>query len=143
MMGAAVTVCGPPTLIPRGIAEALDVDVSYSLDDLGEADVVYALRMQRERMTDTFVPSIREYAVNYQINSRRLGPRQLLMHPGPVNRGVELSPEVIDGPASLMTAQVESGLVVRMAILYELLAGGEPRVSADSELQQATSRLLE
>jgi len=138
MMGAEVTVCGPPTLIPRGISEALGVDVAYSLDDLGEADVVYALRMQRERMTDTFVPSIREYAVNYQINERRLGPRQLLMHPGPVNRGVELSPAVIDGPASLMTAQVESGLVVRMAILYELLAGGEPRVSADSELPAPT-----
>ena len=77
------------------------------------------------------MPSIREYAAHYQIDSRRLGPRQLLMHPGPVNRGVELSPEVIDGPASLITAQVESGLVVRMAILYELLAGGEPRGSGD------------
>ena len=127
-MGAEVTVCGPPTLIPRGIAEALGCEVAYDLDGLGEADVVYALRMQRERMTDTFVPSIREYATHYQIDSRRLGPRQLLMHPGPVNRGVELSPEVIDGPASLITAQVESGLVVRMAVLYELLAGGgEPR----------------
>ncbi|MDX6584205.1 MAG: aspartate carbamoyltransferase catalytic subunit [Solirubrobacterales bacterium] len=127
-LGAEVTVCGPPTLIPRGVERALGVKVAYTLDELGEADVVYALRMQRERMNDTFVPSIREYAVNYQIDSRRLGPRQLLMHPGPVNRGVELSPEVIDGPASLITAQVESGLVVRMAVLYELLAGsGEPR----------------
>ncbi len=123
-LGAEVTVCGPPTLLPRGIEAALGVNVAHTLDDLGEADVVYALRMQRERMTDTFVPSIREYAINYQIDSRRLGPRQLLMHPGPVNRGVELSPEVIDGPASLITAQVESGLVVRMAILYEMLAGG-------------------
>jgi aspartate carbamoyltransferase catalytic subunit len=135
MLGAEVTVCGPPTLIPRGIEEALGVSVAYTLDDLGEADVVYALRMQRERMTDTFVPSLREYAANYQIDSRRLGPRQLLMHPGPVNRGVELSPEVIDGPASLITTQVESGLVVRMAVLYELLAGGgEPRgASAEGE----------
>jgi aspartate carbamoyltransferase catalytic subunit len=135
-LGAEVTVCGPPTLIPRGIEAALGVNVAYTLDDLGEADVVYALRMQRERMTDTFVPSIREYAMNYQIDSRRLGPRQLLMHPGPVNRGVELSPEVIDGPASLITRQVESGLVVRMAVLYELLAGGggEPRsATADGE----------
>jgi len=129
LMGAEVTICGPPTLIPRDAADALGVDVSYSLDDLGEADVVYALRMQRERMGESFVPSIREYAAHYQIDSRRLGPRQLLMHPGPVNRGIELSPEVIDGPASLITAQVESGLVVRMAILYELLAGGEPRGS--------------
>jgi len=141
-LGAEVTVCGPPTLIPRGIETALGVEVAHSLDDLGEADVVYALRMQRERMTDTFVPSIREYATAYQIDSRRLGPRQLLMHPGPVNRGIELSPEVVDGPSSLITAQVESGLVVRMAILYELLAGGaEPRGagdSADSELPAPT-----
>jgi aspartate carbamoyltransferase catalytic subunit len=124
MMGAEVTLCGPPTLIPREIDEALGCAVAYDLEKLGEADVVYALRMQRERMRESFVPSIREYAVNYQIDSRRLGPRQLLMHPGPINRGVELSPEVIDGPNSLITEQVESGLVVRMAILYELLAGG-------------------
>ena len=109
--------------MPRGVGAALGVDVAYTLDGLGEADVVYALRMQLERMTDSFVPSMREYAINYQIDSRRLGPRQLLMHPGPVNRGIELSPDVIDGPASLITAQVESGLVVRMAVLYELLAG--------------------
>jgi aspartate carbamoyltransferase catalytic subunit len=141
LMGAEVTVCGPPTLIPRGISEALDVEVAYDLDRLGEADVVYALRMQRERMGESFVPSIREYAARYQIDDRRLGPRQLLMHPGPVNRGVELSPEVIDGPASLITAQVQSGLVVRMAILYELLAGGEPRgagARADDELPAPT-----
>jgi len=126
-MGAEVTVCGPPTLIPRGIEDALGCAVSYELDGLEEADVVYALRMQRERMRESFVPSIREYAAKYQIDSRRLSPRQLLMHPGPVNRGVELSGEVIDGPNSLITQQVESGLVVRMAILYELLTGGRPR----------------
>ena len=143
LMGAEVTVCGPPTLIPRGAAEALGVQVEHSLDRLGEADVVYALRMQRERMNESFVPSIREYAANYQIDARCLGPRQLLMHPGPVNRGIELSSEVIDGPASLITAQVESGLVVRMAILYELLAGGEQRGgggarSEEGELQAPT-----
>jgi aspartate carbamoyltransferase catalytic subunit len=130
LMGAEVTLCGPPTLIPRGI-EALGPEVSYDLDGLGEADVVYALRMQRERMSESFVPSLREYAARYQIDSRRLGPRQLLMHPGPVNRGVELAPEVIDSPQSLIAAQVESGLVVRMAIIYELLTGREgPRESA-------------
>jgi len=130
-MGADVTLCGPPTLIPRDAAEALDCAVAYDLGGLGEADVVYALRMQRERMSDSFVPSLREYAARYQIDSRRLGPRQLLMHPGPVNRGIELSAEVIDGPSSLITAQVESGLVVRMAILYELLAAGDrPRGGA-------------
>jgi aspartate carbamoyltransferase catalytic subunit len=123
-MGAEVTVSGPPTLIPRGI-DALGCSVSYTLDAVGEADVIYALRMQRERMGESFVPSIREYAANYQIDARRLAPRQLLMHPGPVNRGVELAAEVIDSPNSLIAEQVESGLVVRMAILYELLAGGE------------------
>lgn len=125
-MGAEVTLAGPPTLIPRGIEE-LGCAVSYTLDDLGEADVVYALRMQQERMADSFVPSLREYAITYQINGRRLGPRQLLMHPGPVNRGVELSSEVIDGPNSLITTQVASGLLVRMAILYEILAGSGDR----------------
>jgi len=134
MVGAEVTLCGPPTLIPRGAEEALGCKVAYDLEGLGEADVVYALRMQRERMRESFVPSIREYAARYQIDSRRLGPRQLLMHPGPVNRGVELSPEVIDGPNSLIAAQVESGLVVRMAILYELLTGDErPRGAAARE----------
>jgi aspartate carbamoyltransferase catalytic subunit len=123
-MGAEVTVCGPPTLIPRGI-EAFGCDVSHSLDGIGEADVVYALRMQKERMGESFVPSLREYAAIFQIDSRRLNPRQLLMHPGPVNRGVELSGEAIDSPQSLIAEQVAAGLVVRMAILYELLAGGD------------------
>jgi aspartate carbamoyltransferase catalytic subunit len=135
-MGAEVTVCGPPTLIPRGIEE-LGCAVAYDLDRLEEAEVVYALRMQRERMSESFVPSLREYAARYQIDARRLGARQLLMHPGPVNRGVELSPEVIDSPSSLMTAQVESGLVVRMAILYELLAAGDrPRGTARLEVAE-------
>lgn len=121
-LGAKVTVAGPPTLIPRGI-EALGCDVRWTLDDLGEADVVYALRMQNERMTDSWVPSIREYATWYQINGRRLSPKQILMHPGPVNRGVELSGEVVDSPQAVITAQVEAGVVVRMAVLYEVLAG--------------------
>jgi aspartate carbamoyltransferase catalytic subunit len=81
--------------------------------------------MQRERMADALVPSLREYAARYQIDARRLEPRQLLMHPGPVNRGVELAAEVIDSPQALITEQVASGLVVRMAILYELLSGGD------------------
>jgi aspartate carbamoyltransferase catalytic subunit len=79
--------------------------------------------MQRERMTDSLVPSLREYAAVYQIDGRRLGPRQLLMHPGPVNRGVELAAEVIDSPQALISQQVAAGVVVRMAVLYELLAG--------------------
>jgi aspartate carbamoyltransferase catalytic subunit len=121
-MGAHVTVAGPPTLIPRGI-EALGCDVRFSLDELGDADVVYALRMQNERMDQAFVPSLREYAAEFQINGRRLRPRQVLMHPGPVNRGVELSGEVVDSPQSVITAQVEAGVVVRMAVLFEVLAG--------------------
>jgi aspartate carbamoyltransferase catalytic subunit len=138
-MGCEVTVCGPPTLIPRGI-EALGCQVRYTLDDLGEADVVYALRMQRERMQGAYVPSLREYAARYQIDGRRLGPNQLLMHPGPVNRGVELAAEVIDSPQALIVEQVESGVVVRMAVLYELLAGGGPeRRAADrAPLGEAT-----
>ena len=121
-----MTVCGPPTLIPRDV-ERLGCEVRYDLDDLGEADVVYALRMQNERMGDAFVPSLREYVARYQIDGRRLEPRQLLMHPGPVNRGVELAAEVIDSPQALIVDQVASGLVVRMAILYELLSGGGAR----------------
>ena len=121
-MGAKVTVCGPPTLIPRGM-ETLGCEVQYTLDRLPEADVVYALRMQKERMTDSFVPSIREYAAQYQIDGRRLGARQVLMHPGPVNRGVELAAEVIDSPQAVIGQQVAAGVVVRMAVLYELLAG--------------------
>jgi aspartate carbamoyltransferase catalytic subunit len=122
-MGCSVTVCGPPTLIPRDV-EALGCEVRWTLDGIEQADVVYALRMQNERMTGSFVPSLREYAARYQIDGRRLTPSQLLMHPGPVNRGVELAGEVVDSPQALIVQQVESGVVVRMAILYELLAGG-------------------
>ena len=86
--------------------------------------MVYALRMQLERMREAYVPSLREYAAQYQIDGARLGPEQVLMHPGPVNRGVELSGDVIDSPQATITAQVEAGVVVRMAVLYELLVGG-------------------
>src|SRR3982750_4617555 len=139
-LGARVTVCGPPTLLPRGI-EALGCEVAYDLNGLGDADVVYALRMQRERMSESFVPSIREYAIRFQIDSRRLGPRQLLMHPGPVNRGVELSGEVIDSPQSLISGRVAAGLVVRMAILYELLAAADrptPLRAGDGDPERPT-----
>jgi aspartate carbamoyltransferase catalytic subunit len=121
-MGAEVTVCGPPTLIPREI-EALGCDCATTLDGLESADVVYVLRMQQERMRDSFVPSLREYASRYQITPGRLNPGQLLMHPGPVNRGVELSGEAIDSPQALIGAQVRAGVAVRMAVLYELLVG--------------------
>jgi aspartate carbamoyltransferase catalytic subunit len=137
-MGCEVTVCGPPTLIPRGI-QALGCRVRYTLDELPEADVVYALRMQHERMQGAYVPSLREYAACYQIDGRRLRPGQLLMHPGPVNRGVELAAEVIDSPQALITEQVESGVVVRMAALYELLAGrAVPPAGAPSPAGETT-----
>jgi aspartate carbamoyltransferase catalytic subunit len=121
-MGASVTVCGPPTLIPRGI-EALGCQATTTLERLHEADVVYVLRMQRERMHDSFVPSLREYAQCYQITGSRLSPGQLLMHPGPVNRGIELSADAIDSPQALIGEQVKAGVAVRMAVLYELLVG--------------------
>jgi aspartate carbamoyltransferase catalytic subunit len=121
-MGARVTVAGPPTLIPREI-EALGCSAEATLEKLHEADVVYVLRMQLERMRDSFVPSLREYAARYQINARRLRPDQLLMHPGPVNRGVELSADAIDSPQALIGEQVKAGVAVRMAVLYELLVG--------------------
>ena len=121
-MGAKVTVSGPPTLIPREI-EALGCEATASLEHLPEADVVYVLRMQQERMSEAFVPSLREYADRYQISSGRLAPGQLLMHPGPVNRGIELSADAIDSPQALIGDQVKAGVAVRMAVLYELLAG--------------------
>ena len=125
-MGAEVTVAGPPTLVPTELA-ALGCNVRHTLEHIGEADVVYALRLQQERMSEDFLPSLREYATWYQINGRRLGSRQVLMHPGPVNRGVELSGEVVDSPQAVITAQVEAGVVVRMAVLYELLPGARHR----------------
>ena len=121
-MGAAVTVCGPPTLIPRQI-EALGCICETTLAKLHEADVVYVLRMQHERMHEAYVPTLREYAQRYQVNLPRLREGQLLMHPGPVNRGVELSGDAIDSGHALIGAQVKSGVAVRMAVLYELLVG--------------------
>ena len=138
-LGAEVTLAGPPTLVPPALA-ALGCEVRHTLDGLGEADVVYALRLQHERMNEAFLPSLAEYAACYQINSRRLKPRQLLMHPGPVNRGVEVSGEVIDGPQSLVIEQVRAGIVVRMAVLVEVLSGSHAddptlaRLSAEPQL---------
>ena len=128
-MGAEVTVAGPPTLIPRGM-ESLGCRVATTLEGMERADVVYALRMQHERMSQAFVPSLREYAQRYQISAARLRPGQLLMHPGPVNRGVELAADVIDGPQAIITEQVQAGVIVRAAVLYELLAAAPAREPA-------------
>jgi len=135
-LGAHVTVAGPPTLVPDEFA-SLGASVRHSLDGMREADAVYALRMQLERMSDAAVPSLREYTSNFRIDSRRLGPRQLVMHPGPVNRGIELSGEVIDSSASLIGEQVAAGLVVRMAVLYEVLANPASDRVSDTQPQPA------
>jgi aspartate carbamoyltransferase catalytic subunit len=136
-MGCEVTLCGPPTLIPRGI-EALGCRVATTLDGLAQADVVYALRMQNERMASGYVPSLREYVQQYQIDRDRLGSHQLLMHPGPVNRGVELADDVVDDPRSLILEQVQAGVLVRMAVLEELLCqapadGADPATALAKE----------
>ena len=122
LVGARSTVVGPPTLLPPGI-EALGCDVSTELTAVGDADVVYVLRMQRERMRpgESYVPSLREYSALYGITPDRLRPGQVVMHPGPMNRGVEIDPRVADSDAALVTDQVRAGLVVRMAVLYDLL----------------------
>jgi aspartate carbamoyltransferase catalytic subunit len=122
LVGADALLVAPPTLLPRGIEE-LGCRVSHRIEDIADADVVYALRMQSERMEAgaAFVPSLREYTALYGITPERVSHGQLVMHPGPMNRGVEIDPRVADSGASLVTTQVRSGLVVRMAILYDLL----------------------
>jgi aspartate carbamoyltransferase catalytic subunit len=120
LVGAHTTLVGPPTLVPRGI-EALGCETATEVGAIADADVVYVLRLQRERMESAFVPSLREYAARWGITPDRLHPGQLVMHPGPVNRGVEIDGRVADGPQSLVLEQVRAGLVVRMAVLQELL----------------------
>jgi aspartate carbamoyltransferase catalytic subunit len=123
MMGLDVTLVGPPALIPPGIEEATGVKVSDDPEAMSEADVIYVLRMQHERMEpgQNFVPTLREYARTWGVNSRRVKPGQVVMHPGPMNRGVEIAPDVADSGASLVEDQVEAGLIVRMAVLYDLM----------------------
>src|SRR6188508_3779856 len=125
LMGARVTLVGPPTLIPRGI-EAMDCEVSTDIAAIGSADVVYVLRMQRERMEagENYVPSLREYSARWGVTPERLRPGQKVMHPGPMNRGVEIDQRVADHEDALIEIQVRSGLVVRMAVLYDLLTHG-------------------
>ena len=129
LVGARSTLVGPPTLLPRGI-EALGCEVSTDIRSIVDADVVYVLRMQRERMApgEAFVPSLREYTALYGITPDRVRPGQVVMHPGPMNRGVEIDPRVADSDAALVTDQVRAGLVVRMAVLYDLLTTSPVRV---------------
>jgi len=127
-------VCGPPTLLPRGL-DRLGAGVTHRMDEAIEgADVVMMLRIQRERMKGGFFPTLREYATFYGLDAQRLkhaAKDAIVMHPGPINRGVEIMGDVADGEASVILDQVRSGVAVRMAVLY-LLAGGD-RESAAQE----------
>ncbi|MHB1192337.1 MAG: aspartate carbamoyltransferase catalytic subunit [Longimicrobiales bacterium] len=127
-LGAQVAVCGPPTLVPRNV-RSLGVEVFTRVEDAIEwADVLNILRLQLERMEAGYVPSLREYNRIWGISRARLerAPRDILvLHPGPMNRGVEIDSDVADGPQSVILNQVTNGVAVRMAVLY-LLAGGQP-----------------
>src|SRR5947209_10268022 len=128
-LGATVSIAGPGTLVPNEFSEMVEegVVVERHIEDAIEgADVVMILRIQRERQTSAFFPSMREYAVHYGLNLKRLedaASDAIVMHPGPMNRGIEIASDVADGPRSLILDQVTNGLAVRMAVLY-LLAGG-------------------
>ena len=125
-LGAEVTMIAPPTLMPVGVA-AWGVSSDYSLDNrLAEYDVVMMLRIQSERMTDSYFPTEREYARRYGLNSERLGKMKesaILLHPGPMNRGLEISAESADAENSMVLEHVSNGVLVRMAVLYTLLGG--------------------
>lgn len=126
-VGMTVTVAGPPTLIPPFVQE-LGVKVSHRLEEaIADVDVIMMLRLQQERMAAGLIPSLREYSRFWGLTLDKLKgvrPDVLIMHPGPVNRGIELAPEVADGPYSVILDQVANGVAVRMAVLY-LLAGGK------------------
>ena len=127
-LGADVTLVAPPTLLPPSLA-GWPVEVSHDVDDvLPKTDVVYLLRMQRERQTEALLPSLREYTARFGLTRERarlLADDALVMHPGPMNRGVEIASDVADGPWSVILDQVTNGVAVRMAVLY--LLGGAHR----------------
>jgi len=126
-LGADVTLVAPPTLLPSSLA-GWPVSVSHDLDELiPDLDVIYLLRIQRERQNEALFPSLREYTARYGLTVERAGRLRkdaLVMHPGPMNRGVEIAAEVAEGPASVITEQVTNGVAVRMAVLYRLLGSG-------------------
>ena len=125
-LGATVTLVAPPTLIPVGVVD-WNVKVSYDLDSvLKDIDVLMMLRVQSERMANSFFPSEREYSRGYGLDITRLNalnPNAIVMHPGPMNRGLEISAESADSHKSVVLAQVSNGVLVRMAVLYQLLGG--------------------
>jgi len=126
-LGADVTLVAPPTLLPASLA-GWPVHVTHDLDELiPDLDVIYLLRIQRERQNEALLPSLREYTARYGLTVERAGRLRkdaLVMHPGPMNRGVEIAAEVAEGPASVITEQVTNGVAVRMAVLYRLLGSG-------------------
>jgi aspartate carbamoyltransferase catalytic subunit len=128
LVGVRCTLVGPPALLPRG----LDAEMTTDIGVIRDADVVYVLRMQQERMEAgaNYVPSLREYAARWGVTPERLRPGQKVMHPGPMNRGVEIDPRVADSVDALVETQVRSGLVIRMAVLYDVLTGGPVGVRA-------------
>jgi aspartate carbamoyltransferase catalytic subunit len=138
LTGAQVTLVGPPTLLPRGI-ESMGCETSTDIAAIASADVVYVLRMQRERMQEgaNYVPSLREYTACWGVTPERLRPGQKVMHPGPMNRGVEIDPRVADHADALIETQVRAGLVTRMAVLYDLLTTGPVAIKAESPLEVA------
>ncbi len=140
-MGANVTLVAPPTLLPPGV-DTWGVRVSARLEDvLPKADVVYLLRVQRERMQGGFFPSSREYARVWGMNGARLAMCRddvLIMHPGPMNRGVEVTSEVADHPRAVITDQVTNGIAVRMAALYLLLGHAVPEGAAGAAADPTT-----
>jgi aspartate carbamoyltransferase catalytic subunit len=125
-LGAAVTVVAPPTLLPVGI-ESWPTDVSYDFDDvIPQADAIMMLRVQSERMNELFFPNAREYSRYFGLNSdrvKRMKMDSIIMHPGPMNRGLEITADVADSARSVIVEQVSNGVSVRMAILYTLLTG--------------------
>ena len=138
LVGAHVTLVGPPALLPRGIEE-MGCEATTEIGTIAGADVVYILRMQRERMQEgaNYVPSLREYTARWGITPERLRPGQKVMHPGPMNRGVEIDPRVADHADALIESQVRAGLVTRMAVLYDLLTNGPIEVKTESVLEVA------
>ena len=133
LVDARVTLVAPPPLLPREI-EAMGCETSTEIESIGAADVVYVLRMQRERMQEgaNYVPSLREYTARWGVTPERLRPGQKIMHPGPMNRGVEIDPRVADAADALIETQVRAGLVTRMAVLYDLLTTGPVGVKAET-----------
>ena len=135
LVGAHAVLVGPPTLVPPELG-ALGCEISTDIAAIRDADVVYVLRMQQERMApgEAFVPSLREYTALYGITPERVHEGQVVMHPGPMNRGVEIDPRVADSAAALVTDQVRAGLVVRMAVLYDLLTVAPVPAPAHAEV---------